>query len=150
MVPALILLIFLLPYAASVMVNSWSNSSETIALQDATTHITSSIQQLYFFLDSPSLSSATVTNSVGIPTYINGYAYSGKATLTSTSGSSSEKVLNLTLTFIGNTISTSSIVTLGGNVQLTSSSITFTSTAPNTCISAYKDSSNTIWLSFTT
>jgi hypothetical protein len=147
LIPLLILQIFLLPYAASMMMNYWSTSSETIALQDAASHLGSSIQQLYLFINNPALSSTTVTNNLGVPTYINGYAYIGKATLTSVSGS--EEVLNLTLSLIGNTISASSIVTLGQNVQWNSSGTTFMSNSPDACINAQKDN-NIILLSFKT
>jgi hypothetical protein len=148
LIPLLILQIFLLPYATSIIMNIWSTSSETIALQDATSHLGSSIQQLYFFLNNPSVSSGTVTSDLGIPPYIGNYAYIGNATLISVSGSGSGQVLELTLNLMGNTISTTSPVTLGQNAQWLNS--TFMSNSTSACINAYKDSNNTIWLSFRT
>ena len=95
LIPMLILQIFLLPYAASVFMNYWSTSSETLALHDASSHISSSIQQLYFFLNNPSVSTGTVTNNLGIPPYIENHAYIGNATLLLISGSGSAQVLKL-------------------------------------------------------
>jgi len=148
LIPVLILQIFLLPYATGLVMNYWSTSNETLALNDATIHLGSSIQQLYFFLNNPTISSGTVTNNLGIPQYIGKYAYIGNATLTSVSGYSSGKVLVLTLKYMGNTIKTTSQVTLGQNTQWLNS--TFMSNSTSACINAFKDSNNTIWLSFRT
>jgi len=148
LIPLLILQIFLLPYAASAMMNYWTTSSERITLQDAASHIGSSIQQLYLFIANPSISSVTVTNSLGVPTFINGDTYTGKATLTSVSGSSTEKVLNLTLSMVGSSVSAFSIVTLGQDTQWNPSYTTFTSNSPNACINAQKGSNGEITLSF--
>ena len=148
LIPVLILQIFLLPYVASAFMNYWSTSSQTLALQDASSHIRSSIQQLYFFLNNPSVSTGTVTNNMGTPQYIGNHAYIGNATLISVSGSGSGKVLELTLKLKGTTISTTSQIILGQNVQWSSS--TFSSNSTSACINAFKDSNNTIWLSFRT
>jgi hypothetical protein len=149
LVPLLILQIFLLPFAAGVMMNYWTTSSETITLQDAASHLGSSIQQLYLFINNPALSTTTVTNNLGIPNYINGYYYSGKVTLTSSSGSGQEEILNLTLSMIGNQISTSSLVVLGQNAQWNPSCTTFMSNSTTACIGANKYGNGTILLYFT-
>ena len=65
LIPVLILQIFLLPYATGIFMSYWTTSSETLALNDASIHISSSIEQLYFFLNNPSVSSGTVTNNLG-------------------------------------------------------------------------------------
>ena len=148
LIPILILQIFLLPFAAGLFMNYWATSSNTLALKDASTNLSSSIEQLYFFLNSASVSSGTVTNNPGIPQYIGNYAYVGNATLISVSGSGSGKVLELTLKLIGSPISTTTPVTLGENVQWLKS--TFMSNSNGACITGYKDSNNTIWLSFST
>jgi len=148
LIPILVLQIFILPYAAGIFMNYWTTSSETLALNDAITHISSSMEQLYFFLNNPSVSSGTVTNTLGMPPFIGNYAYIGNATLISVSGSSSAKVLELTLTLNGTTISTTKPVTLGENAQWLNS--TFTSYSNNACINGYKDNNNRIWLSFST
>jgi len=146
LIPFLILQIFLLPFATGLFMNYWTTSSNTLALNDASIHLSSSIEQLYFFLNNPSVSSGTVTNDVGIPSYIGNYDYVGKATLLSVSGSGSEKVLELTLTLVGTSISTTTPITLGKNAQWVNS--TFTSSSNSVCINGYKDSSNRVWLSF--
>jgi len=148
LIPVLILQIFLLPYLAGVFMSYWATPSDTLALQDASSHIRSSIQQLYFFLNNPTVSSGTVTNTLGTPQYIGNQAYSGNATLISVDGSGSGKVLQLTLTLKGTTISTTTPIILGQNVQWSNSS--FMSNSKSACINAYKDSNNTIWLSFRT
>ena len=148
LIPILILQIFLLPFATGIFMNYWTTSSDTLALNDASTHLSSSIGQLYFFLNNPSVSSGTVTNNLGIPPYIGNYAYVGNATLISVSGSGSEKVLELTLTLIGSTISTTTPITLGENAQWVNS--TFMSNSNSACISGNKESNDTILLSFGT
>ena len=148
LIPILILQIFLLPFAAGLFMNYWSTSSDTLALNAASTHLSSSIEQLYFFLNNPTVSSGTVTNNLGIPQYIGNYAYVGTATLSSVSGSGSEKVLELTLTLIGSTISTTTPITLGENAQWLNS--TFMSNSNSAFISGNKESNDTILLSFGT
>jgi len=148
LIPLLILQIFLLPYATGLFMNYWTTSSDSIALNDAITHLSSSIEQLYFFLNSPSVSSGTVTNDLNIPLYIGNYPYTGSATLLSVSGSGSEKVLELTLTLSGNRISATTPITLGANAQWLNTE--FTSNSVNACITGYKDADNRIWLSFGT
>ena len=148
LIPLLILQIFLLPYAANAMMGYWTTSSETITLQDAASHLGSSIQQFYLFVNNPDLSSTTVTNNLGVPTYINGNAYIGTARLAPVSGSGSEQVLNLSLSLIGSSISAYSIVDLGNNVHWSASGTTFMSNAPNACISALKYSNGTVLLYF--
>ena len=148
LIPLLILQIILLPYAASAMMSYWTTSSETIALQDAASHLGSSIQQFYLFINNPSLSSTTVSNNLGVPAYINGNTFLGKASLTPVSGS--EQVLNLSLSLTGSSISAYSIVDLGQNAQWKPTSTTFTSNSPNACVNAQKYSNGTILLYFST
>lgn len=146
LIPILILQIFLLPYATGMFMNYWTTSSDTLALTDACTHISTSIGQLYLFLNNPSVSSGTVTNNLEVPAYIGNYGYNGTAALIS--GSGSGLVLELTLTLIGSKISTSTPVTLGENVQWVNS--TFTSSSNVACITGQKEANNTILLSFGT
>lgn len=146
LIPVLILQIFLLPYAAGIVMSYWTTSSDTLALNDARIHLGSSIEQLYFFLNNPSVSSGTVTDVLGISPYIGNYPYIGNATLVSVSGSG--VVLELTLSLVGARISTTAPVTLGQNAHWVDS--TFMSNSTSACITAYKDSNNTIWLSFST
>jgi hypothetical protein len=139
LVPLLILQIFLLPYATSLIISSWSTSSEALALQDASSRVGSSIQQLCYFMNHATTPPGNVTSGMNIPRFINNYAYV-------VSGSSSSKILQLTLRFMGNSISVTSLVDLGQNGQWQSSF--FMSNSTTACIRAYKDSNNKIWLSF--
>lgn len=146
LIPILILQIFLLPYVAGIFMNYWTTSSDTIALNDACAHIRASIGQLYLFLNNPSVSSGTVTNDLDLSAYIGNYAYIGNGTLMSVSGSGSGEILELNLSLIGSSISTSAPVTLGENVQWVNS--TFMSNSNVACITGQKESNNTILLSF--
>jgi hypothetical protein len=147
MVPLLILQIFLFPFAASLVMNTWVNSRRTMALQEAASHLGSSIQQLYFSLNHTTIPESNVTNKLDVPPFIEGYAYTGTAILRTVSypvpGS---KVLEVTLRFIGIGISTSTIVTLGDNVVWQDS--IFMSNSTSACLQAEKDSSSIIKLSF--
>jgi hypothetical protein len=142
--PLLILQIFLIPYAASVITNNWTTSTVTLALQDATGHLGSSIQQLYLSLNSEAIVNGNVSSKTDVPPFIQNYPYVGNATLRTVSASS--KVLNLTLSIKGPHVSTSTLVMLGQNVQWQAS--TFMSNSTKASINAYKDTNGTIWLSF--
>jgi len=148
LIPFLILQIFLLPYATSAIMTYWSTSSETIALDNANSQIGGSLQQLYFFLNNPSVSAGTVTNDLNVAPFIGNYPYIGNATLISVSSSGSATVLELTLRLIGSKISVTSPFSLGPNAQWLNS--TFMSNSTTASITAYKDSNNTILLSFST
>jgi hypothetical protein len=144
LVPLLILQIFLFPFAASIAMNSWVDSRRTLALQETASHLSSSIQQTYLSLNHTTISAATVTNKLDIPPFIEGYAYTGTATLRELSSGS--KVLELTLRFKGVEISTTATVTLGQNVEWQDS--TFMSNSTSACLQAEKYSNGAIELSF--
>ncbi len=146
LVPLLLLQIFLFPFAVSLIMNTWVTSSRELALQDAASQLGSSIQQLYVSLNHLTVTTGTVTSEMNIPSSISGYVYRGNASLTAVSGSNSDTVLNLTLKFLGLGQSATTLVTLGPNAEWQSS--TFMSNSTTACISANKDSSGTIWLSF--
>ena len=147
MVPLLILQIFLFPFAASVAMNSWVDSRRTLTLQETASHLGSSIQQTYLSLNYTTISAANVTNKLDVPPFIEGYAYTGTATLrTVTDPAPGSKVLELTLKFKGVEISTTTTVTLGQNVEWKDS--TFMSNSTSTCLQAEKYGNGTIKLSF--
>jgi hypothetical protein len=136
MVPLLILQIFLFPFAASVVMNSWVDSRRTLALQETASHLGSSIQQTYLSLNYTAIPAA----NVDVPPFIEGYAYTGTATLrTVTEPASGSKVLELTLTFKGVEISTTATVTLGQNVEWREGYSTFMSNSTSACLRAEKD-----------
>ncbi|MDH7477330.1 MAG: hypothetical protein QHH17_02985 [Candidatus Bathyarchaeota archaeon] len=148
MVPVLILQIFLFPLTASWLMNIWVDSRRTLALQEAASHIGSSIQQVYFALNHDSISAGTVTQKVDVPPFIENYPYIGNATLKTVldPALNSSKVLEITLKLrtVGTTVTTS--VILGQNVTWRES--TFVSNSTNACIMVEKFANGTICLSF--
>jgi len=144
LVPLLILQIFLLPFAASVIMNSWVDSRRTLVLQETASHLGSTIQQIYLSLNYTAIPVANVTNKLDVPPFIEGYAYTGIATVTEPASGS--KVLELTLMFKDVKLSATATVTLGENVEWRDS--TFMSNSTNACLQAVKYSNETIQLSF--
>lgn len=145
MIPLLIMQIFLLPYAAGLIMNNWVTSRQTLELQDAASHLGSSMQQIYFSLNHDTITAGTVTDKLEIPPLIEGIAYTGNGTLVNATNSG-VKVLDLTLKFNGTIISTTTPVTLGQNVAWQNSN--FTSNSPTACIIATKYANGTIQFSF--
>jgi hypothetical protein len=144
LLPLLISQIFLFPWAASVAMNSWVDSRRTLALQETASHLGSSIQQMYLSLNYTAIPAANITNKLDVPLFIDGYAYTVTATLEPASGS---KVLELTLTFKGVQISTTTTATLGQNVEWRTGYSTFMSNS-SASMRAEKYSNKTIQLSF--
>jgi len=148
MLPVLILQIFLFPLTANWLMNVWVDSRRTLALQDITSHLGSTIQQLYFSLNHETILAGAVNYSPGLPPFIENNYYEGIGTLRTVLDPllNSSKVLDLTLTLAttGTTVSTS--VILGPNVSWQSS--TFISNSTNACVHAEKFSDGTINLRF--
>ena len=135
MIPILILQIFLFPLVASSIMNSWADSRQTIALQEAASHLSSSVQQLYSSLNHDSMSTGNVTNMLDLPRFIENYPYEGTAILRETSSGGST-VLEITLSYIGNGISTTTTASFGNNTQWQDS--TFVSNSTSTGIMGEK------------
>ncbi|MFZ0965164.1 MAG: hypothetical protein WAN82_00860 [Candidatus Bathyarchaeia archaeon] len=147
MIPMLILQIFLFPLTASWLMNIWVDSRRTLALQDAASHLGSTIQQLYFSLNHETISAGTATYSPGLPPFIEDYNYIGNATLRKVSGSAnSSKVLSITVTLAKTKITVTTSVILGSNVLWRPS--VFISNSTNALVSAEKLSNGTIRLYF--
>jgi len=138
MVPVLILQIFLFPLTAGLLMNIWVDSRRTLALQEAASHLGSTIQQIYFSLNHETISAGTVTQKSSVPPFIENYPYNGTATLRTVLDPTlnSSKVLEITLKLrtVGTTVTTS--VILGQNVLWQES--TFVSNSTNACITAVK------------
>ena len=118
MIPILILQIFLFPLTAGWIMSTWTDSRQTLALQETASHIGSSVHQVYSALNHESISEGVVTNSLEIPPFIEGYSYRGNASLRALDPSSnSSKILDITLRFMGSRITTTTSVTLGQNVE---------------------------------
>lgn len=148
MIPILIMQIFLFPLTASLIMNNWVDSRRTLALQETASHLGSSIQQLYSALNHETISAGTVTNKLDTPPFIEGYAYTGNATLRTALDSNSTKVLDITLRLMGANIEATASVTLGQNVAWPLQNSTLMSNSTLAGINAEKLSNGTIRLSF--
>lgn len=147
MVPILIAQIFLFPYAASIMMNNWVDSRRTISIQEVASHLASSLQQLYSALNHETISAGTVTNKLYLPSYIEDYPYKGNASLrTVGSNPNGSRVLEITLSYVGVGISTTTLATFGDNMEWKSS--TFLSNSTSTSIIAEKQVNGTIRMYF--
>ena len=145
MIPVLILQIFLFPITASVIMNTWADSSMTLELQETAGHMGSSIQQLYYTMNHASVPNGTMTITLGTPPLIEGHAYT--TTLShATNLDTSLQIMNVTLNLIGTGDQTSTLVTLGQNVDW-QENLAFNSTLHSLTMVAQK-TSNSIWLSF--
>ena len=146
MIPILILQIFLFPLTAGWIMSTWVDSRRTLALQETASHLGSSIQQMYYSLNHGSISAGTVTNRLEVPPFIEGYAYTGNATVRTGSDPNSSKVLDVTLRLTGSSLDATTSVTLGQNVEWHDS--TFMSNSTYASIIAEKQSNGTIRLYF--
>ena len=149
MIPILIMQIFLFPLTASLIMNNWVDSRRTIALQETASHLGSSIQQLYSSLNHGTVSAGIVTSRLDVPPFIEGYAFSGNATLRTASDPALNysKVLDLSLKLMGTNIHATTSVTLGQNVEWQTASILM-SNSTSAVINAEKQSNGTIRLYF--
>jgi hypothetical protein len=146
MVPMLILQIFLFPLTAGWMMNHWVDSRQTLALQETAGHLGSSVQQVYSALNHGSISTGTVKSRLAVSPFIEGYAYRGNASLRAAEVNSSQ-FLDITLTFLGGSIATTTSVTLGSNVNWDTDSA-FVSNSTNANLVAVKLANDTILFSF--
>lgn len=145
MIPVLILQIFLFPIAASVIMNTWADSSMTLQLQETAGHIGSSIQQLYYTMNHASIPNGTMSITLDTPPLIEGHVYT--TTLSHANNlETSIQIMNVTLKLLGTKDQTSTLVTLGQNVDW-QENLAFNSTAHSLSIVAHK-TSNSILLSF--
>jgi hypothetical protein len=147
MVPVMILQIFLFPYVAVTLMDNWTTSRQTIELQDIASQIGSTVQQMYYVINHASVSggSASMTVALKIPQTIealtdNPRAYTVTLTHASNTGSSYQ-VMKVTLHVFNGTASTSTLVTLGDNINW-QNTIAFTSLTKNLTLSASKTANN--------
>jgi hypothetical protein len=133
--------------AAGWLMNIWVTSRETLALQDSTSHIASVIEQLYSSINHPSISAGEATNSLGLPSSIESNVYTGSGKLQKVSQQvNSTKILTLTFSLLGTSITAMSSVVLGPTASWESS--TFMSNSTHACVSANKFVNGTIMLWF--
>lgn len=148
MIPVMILQIFLFPILASWLMNTWVDSRRTLALQDVTSHLGSTIQQLYFSLNHDTISSGNVTYSPGLPPLIENAYYVANVTLLTGSHmqSNSSAYLELTAKLVGTSDIVTTTVVLGSNALWQQSS--FVSNSNHACVNAGKFPNGTILLWF--
>ncbi len=152
LLPMLVLQIILFPLVATWIMNIWVDSRRNLALQEAASHLGSTIQQVYYLLNHKTMN-GTLTQKVDLPLLIENQPYSGNATLRPVldptldpTGTSSKLLeITLTLTIIGTNTTTK--VLLGQNVLWQNS--TFVSTSANSGVTASKLPNGTISMSFT-
>jgi hypothetical protein len=118
LVPVLILQIFFFPYTATVIMDSWADSRVNLQLQEVTSHLGSSIQQLYYTMNHASIATGSLTLNLGIPLNIqdSNKIFDYYITLSNATTSDSAKILNLTLSFVNTDGAHSTLITLGENV----------------------------------
>jgi hypothetical protein len=152
LIPMLILQVFLFPLTANWMMSIWVDSRRTLALQDAASHLGSTIQQIYFLLNHKTIS-GTIIQSSDLPLLIENMPITATATLKPVLDASLDptgnlsKLLDLTLTLGTTKITADSLVLLGHNALWNQS--TFLSTSSNAGISATKLPDGTISIQFT-
>lgn len=146
MIPILIMQIFLFPLTAGWIMNTWVDSRQTLALKETASHVGSTIQQVYSALNHESISAGTVSISLEITPFIEGYAYKGNASL-SDPGPDSSQILEITLRFMGGRIEATTSVTLGSDVEWDQNS-EFMSNSTHASLIADKMPNGTILLYF--
>jgi hypothetical protein len=146
MIPLLIMQIFLFPLTAAWLMSSWVDARQTLALEETASHLGSSIQQIYSALNHNSISTGTVRSSLAISPFIEGYAYTGNASLRAAEANSSQ-FLDITLKFMGGSIEATTSVTLGSNINWDADS-EFMSNSTDANLVAEKLVNGTILLSF--
>ena len=145
MVPVLIMQIFIFPFTATVIMNTWMDSRRTLELQETAGHLGSTIQQLYYTINQGSISNSIMRISLDLPPLIEGLAYTTTLRHVTHSDTSYE-IMNVTLRTLGTNDQASTIVTLGKNVDWQENSA-FNSTTQSLSIIANK-TLNSIWISF--
>lgn len=150
MIPALIILVLLLPYSASLMTQSYIDTRRQVLLQDVAFQLGSTIQQLYFALDSGEVAAGNISQSPHLPQTIESYVYTatGNLIIPPLEDQSRTLVLTLTLHPMGKTARSN--VLLGSNVLWHDS--TFVSNSTYACVTVQKidnhDTTSTLLFSF--
>lgn len=138
MIPVMILQIFLFPYVAVLIMDNWNDSRQTLELQETAGQLGSTIQQMYYTINRASVSSGSASMKIDldIPRAIENLPYT--VTLTNVADlDSSYRVMNITLRFSGSLVSTSTLVTLGDNVNW-ADNLAFNSATEGLCLIATK------------
>jgi hypothetical protein len=141
MIPVMILQIFLFPYVAVTLMDNWTAQRQTIELQDVASQLGSTVQQMYYIINHASVSggSASMKVAIDIPETVDGIAYT--VTISHASNvDSSYQVMNVTLYINKGSASTSTLVTLGDNINW-QNNISFSSLTRDLTLAATKTAS---------
>ncbi|MBC7130047.1 hypothetical protein H5T51_02355 [Candidatus Bathyarchaeota archaeon] len=147
--PILIVQIILFPLTANWLMNIWVDSRRTLALEEAASHLGSTLQQMYFTLNHDSVPAGTkITQNPGLPPFIESYHYivSAKLRTTLDPALNSSKILTLTAELKGTGRNITTTVLLGINAVWIDS--LFVSNSTSAYIIAEKLPNGTIALSF--
>jgi hypothetical protein len=147
MIPILILQILLFPIVASYLMNVWVDSRRTLVLQDAASNMGSTIQQMYFALNHPTIPAGTTSNQFGLPPYIDGYPYTANATLQpSGAATNSSQVLQITVRLVTTKYVVTSSVLLGSIAQWNGTTIFMSnSTKSNAYAQKFQNGTIRLW-----
>jgi hypothetical protein len=151
MIPLLIMQVFILPFTAGLIMNGWADSRRTLALEETASYMGSSIEQLYLSFNHNSIATGNFTSKLDVPPTIEGFTYTGKATLRTVldPALNSSKILDISLTFVGTRGEAMTSVILGQNVEWQSSVFMSNSTFPNVKVEKYPENAeNVIRFSF--
>jgi hypothetical protein len=146
LIPVLILILFLFPIAVTSIMGTWVDSRRALELKEAASHLGSTIQQVYLSLNHTSIQAGTLQGVLEIPRFIEGYVFKGNASLRPYNSQLDNRILDITLKYVGLGITTTTSVTLGQNVEWLPS--TFSSNSTNSCLNAQKLPDGYIQLSF--
>jgi len=136
MIPALIILVLLLPFSANLMTLSLIDARRQVLLQDAAFQLGSTIQQLYFALDSDEVAAGNIYQSPHLPQTIESYTYTATGYLVIPPSENQSRTLILTLILqpLGKTAKSN--VVLGPNVLWNDS--VFMSNSTYACVKVQK------------
>ena len=146
LVPVLFAQILVFPLAASIMTSSWADVRREAALEGAASHLASTIQQLYLSVNRDEIVAGNITQASTLPPTIESYPYTATGNLGAPLGSSSSRVLTLSLRLeeAGNTVTATAL--LGPNAKWNGG--TFRSNSPDASIKVQKLVNGTLLFSF--
>ena len=144
MVPILLMQVILIPVATGWMMDVWVDRRRETALQDAASHLGSTIQQLYFSVNREEIGAGTVTQASNVPPFIESTPYVVTASDRRVENST---IIDLHLALMGTSIAATTHVRLGPNVLL-GEQCSFMSNSTSACIKVEKSSDGTLSFSF--
>ena len=147
MVPVLILQIFLFPYVATAIMNTWENDRLDLQLENIAANLGSSVQQLYYTMNRELISSGSLTIQLYTPSRIvcssGNYSYTIEVRNAS-AASGYAQIMNITVSLFEGERTASTIVTLGEDAAWDDASYI----SDNVSIVNATRTIDSIWLSF--